>query len=100
MDRRQFLVGVGRAGLAAGIPAAIDACTGPVTTGLLGVLGNRPTSPPSAPTPSAPPPSSRPLQPTRDNPVAAANRRPGNRGWDLRSAVGPSTATAFTAPAS
>jgi len=103
MDRRQFLVGVARTGLAAGLLAIVDACAGPTQTNLLGVLGNRPASappsPPSSARPSAPP-GQGPVQPSRDNPIVAENRLRGERGWDPNAMIGPSVASAFAASAS
>ena len=101
MDRRQFLVGVARTGLAAGLLAVVDACAGPAPPSLLGILRGSPappssTSPSGQPTPGPPAPGQFP----RDNPTAAENRRAGNHGWDLTAADGPSGATAFAAAAS
>jgi N,N-dimethylformamidase beta subunit-like protein len=97
MDRRQFLVGLGRAGLAAGLLAAIDACGSPAPTALSGLVGPKPSATPAVP------PGPRPFRsptPVRDNRIVAENRRPGDRGWDLSGRPAPSTADVFTAAAS
>jgi len=97
MDRRQFLVGVGRAGLAAGLLAAIDACGSPAPSLLPGLVGPGPSA--TAAVPPGPRPSRSPRA-VRDNPIVAENRRPGDRGWDLRGLPSPPAADVFAAAAS
>ncbi|HEY8989035.1 MAG TPA: hypothetical protein VIM39_08425, partial [Candidatus Limnocylindrales bacterium] len=87
MDRRQFLVSLGRAGLAGGLASIVGACAPSVPT-LAPLATRRPaafgTAPSEAPPSASTAPTAVPAQ--RDSTIADENRRPGGRGWDLRSA--------------
>ncbi|HET9615302.1 MAG TPA: N,N-dimethylformamidase beta subunit family domain-containing protein [Candidatus Limnocylindrales bacterium] len=87
MDRRQFLIAAGKAGLFAAAATALDACGTPAPTSALRSadasarpLGSTPAGigPASASGSVSPPIGSR-----TDTHIAAENRRPGDRGWDL-----------------
>ncbi len=107
MDRRQFLVSVGRAGLALGVAATVDACA---RSGLPSRTGEPSTafstaSPTGnlAPTGSAPPsftPAIAPRWQGHDDRIAVENRRLGNRGWDPHASVGRANVEGFLDAAS
>jgi hypothetical protein len=101
VDRRQFLVSLGRAGLAGGLASIVGACAPSVPT-LAPLATRRPaafgTAPSEAPPSASTAPTAVPAQ--RDSTIADENRRPGGRGWDLRSAVGPPAVEGFVDAAS
>ena len=105
MDRRQFVVAVGRAGLGLAVAGAIEACGSPPirpsgpTPRRSGAPSIATPATPNASLPSGGPASSGP-PPPRDTAIAIENRRVGNDRWDLRRSVGRLAAQAFASAAS
>jgi hypothetical protein len=85
VDRRQFLISLGRAGLAGGLAAIAGACAPSVPTFVPAGPRNPAasgTAPSGVPTPGASPSPSAGSAP-RDTTIADENRRQGGRGWNL-----------------
>ena len=80
MNRREFLLVAGAAALA-GVAAVVDACAGP---GPSGAPGPRSAGPSAGPSGSAPAEPSIAPPPVRSTAMSDENRRPGDRGWDVR----------------
>ena len=107
MDRRQFLVSLGGAGLSLAVAAAIEACGSPPSPIRPSGSVPRSSGAPSATTPATPAastasggPASNGPPPSRDTAIAIENRRRGDRRWDLRRSAGRPVAQAFTSAVS